>query len=392
MIALLLGVCLAVALGWGGWNLLRRPASPGFDRGAIADLMDRRSREAPTFEGSQKIIPERPEDRRWYLPPDEAATVFEVLTRINRYDPWSYYAHRPDLRHVVDWPEHPRGRWIFRTNSLGFREDEELREARPALRILLTGDSHTSGFCDNADAFATRIEVALAARGGAGSVEVLNAADIAYSFYNYVGVLEGHRGLAPHVFVVTVHGGNDFREALLPYRYFARLPLPEWDRRDRPPEGHTGDIFVPASHQGLLSVARFKDHASEVLLARAAALEVFTEISAVCHARGIRLVCVHLPSPIEIERQRMPDLVEPTMRALGLDDGDLEEHVRMTASIMADVAALGIEVVDTTAALRASDEPCFWRTDLHLNLLGHQIVARELEPVLARSITSAEPR
>ncbi len=391
-IALLLGLLLAVAAGWGGWSLLQRPASPGFDRGAIAELLERRSRENPAQKTESTSSMGRPEDRRWYVPPDEAAVVFEVLTRINQYDPWCYYAHRPNLRHEVEWPEHPRGRWTFRTNGLGLRADVELRDARPALRILLTGDSHTSGFCDYADSFAGRVESALASSGSAGSVEVLNAADIAYSFYNYLGVLEKHRELAPTAFVVTVHGGNDFREALLPYRYFARLPLPTWDRGDRAPEGHAGDIFVPASHQGLLSVARFRDHRSEEDLARKAAVEVFMEIRAICRARNIRLVCVYLPSPIEIERERLADLVEPTMRALDLDDDDLAAHARMCVSILADIAALGVEVADTTAALRASSEACFWRTDLHLNLLGHEIVARELESVLTRSVGRVESR
>lgn len=381
--ALALGALLAVAAGGLAWRWLREKNAPaGLDRDAVAQLLAQRSATASPPESPADSFVRRPEGRRWYVPPEEAATIFEVLTRVNRYDPWCYYAHKPDYVHEVEWPEHPRGRWTYRTNASGLRNDAEVRSDRPDLRVLVTGDSHTDGFCDNADSYSGRLQTALARRAGR-SVEVLNAANLAYSFHNYLGVLEKHLELQPDVFVVAVHGGNDFREVLLPYRYFERLPLPPKDAGERAPDDSGEDIFVPASHQGLLSVLRFRDQPEEKVLALRAAVEVMTEMRNTCDKHGIALICLYLPSPIEVERHRLADLVEPTMRALGLTEGDFAAHTAMARDFLREVGALGIEVLDTTDALRATGSPCYWREDLHLNLLGHETVARLLDPVVA---------
>jgi hypothetical protein len=386
-LALALGTALATAAGWFAWRSLRAPTAPvDFDRRAIADLLARRSATPAPPAIAATGAPRRAEDRAWYVPSADAALLFAVKMRGSQYDPWCYHAHKPGFELKTPWAEHPNGHWTYRTNSIGLREDDEVRGARPDLRVLVTGDSHTDGFCDNADNYTNRLESSLARRFASKSIEVLNAADLAYSFYSYFGVLEKFVHLEPGLFVVAVHGGNDFLEALVPYRYFAREPLPPEliDEGLRAAAGRQDEIFIPASYQGLLSIAYFRRHPEEKAVALRAALEVFTEIQRTCAEHGIALICLYLPSPIEIERTRHADLIEPTMQALGLDEEDVESHAEIGRTLMRELEARGIAVLDTGADLRAAQASCFWRQDLHLNLLGHATVARALEPLVAR--------
>jgi hypothetical protein len=384
--ALALGSILAAVVGWVGWHYTRPAVAPAdFDREAIAELLARRSTEKPVPVVRAPGTALRAEDRAWYVPIEDAKKLFAVLMRGSRYDPWCYHSHKPNLRLEVQWAEHPRHQWTYRTNSIGLREDDEVRSEQPDLRVLVTGDSHSDGFCDNADSYSNRLEASLARRFPKTSVEVLNAADLAYSFYSYLGVLEKFLYLKPNVFVVAVHGGNDFQEVLLPYRYFARLPLPQAliDDGKRVHAAGKDEIFVPASYQGLLSIAYFRHHPEEKAVALRAAVQVFSEMKRTCTENGIVLICVYLPSPIEIERNRLSDIILPSMRALGLQDGDIETHAEIGRTLMREIAAMGIVVLDTTAALHDAAGPCFWRQDLHLNLIGHETIARSLEPLVA---------
>ncbi|MFS8084781.1 MAG: hypothetical protein ACMG6H_04060 [Acidobacteriota bacterium] len=53
------------------------------------------------------------------------------------------HLHRPNANLEFAWPEHPKGKIIFRTNNLGFREDHDtsIKKADGTVRILVTGDS-----------------------------------------------------------------------------------------------------------------------------------------------------------------------------------------------------------------------------------------------------------
>lgn len=97
--------------------------------------------------GPPRDQPRDPEARTYYLTAELSARLFYRDRSSQRYDPWSYFTHKPGLDIEVPWPEHPEGHWRYATNSLGLREDGELLEGRPDLGILVTGNSHTDGFC-----------------------------------------------------------------------------------------------------------------------------------------------------------------------------------------------------------------------------------------------------
>ena len=78
-----------------------------------------------------------------------------------------------------------------------------------------------AGACSTHESFPNRLEARLRVRDAQRSVEVWNAGCSNYSLYNYLGTLERLAHLAPDVFVVVVHGGNDFSEAA-PNRWVRR--------------------------------------------------------------------------------------------------------------------------------------------------------------------------
>jgi hypothetical protein len=45
---------------------------------------------------------------------------------------------------------------------------------------------------------------------------------------------------------------------------------------------------------------------------------------------------------------------------------------------LAALAELGVETIDMRAIISAQETPAFWRSDHHLNTLGHDLVASEL--------------
>ncbi len=387
LVAFALGTALATIVALFAWERLTRDDVAAFDRSPAQELLRQRSAaatrvEPPTRKPARAV---RPEDRRFYLPIEDEQKLFKVSMRGHRYDPWTWYSHKPDLVHETAWAEHPRGRWTYRTNSIGLRSDREVVAGRPDLRVLVTGDSHTEGYCDNADSFPYRVEAALAARFPARTVEVLNAADGGYSFHNHLGVLEKFRDLRPHVFVVAVHGGNDFREILLPYRYFARLP-PVLDPSLAERAGEAGAIFIGAVFQSLASVGWFQSHPADIELALGAAQDVMTEIQQICAEDGIRLLCLYLPSPVEMELERNADRLLTVMQSCQIGREDLDRHALIGQRFLRQMQELGVDVLDTTPSLRAVDGPCFWREDLHLNLAGHAAIATVLEPLVVQLV------
>ncbi len=384
LVALVIGIALAVA-AWSWWSSRSTVSEPQFDRAAVQTLLLERSREAveppqPAFD------PGDPRARPWWIPEADARFLFAVSTRGQRYDPWTYHAAIPDLDADVTWPEHARGKFHYRTNGRSLREDAEVAVVRGDLRVLVTGDSHSAGFCDNAESFANVLEARLAQRFPARSIDVVNAANMGFSFHNYLGVLEKYRDLRPHVFVVAVHGGNDFQEVLLPTRYLQRLPpRPEDDsllgRR------RSADVKFPAAmFQGVWSIASFRSYPEDRALALSSAVDVLARIRAICAEDGIDLVIALIPSPIEVEGELHAEKVLPVMELFQLSRADVVEHGELGRELLRRLERESVTCIDALDALRQSGAPSFWRQDLHLSVVGQDRMARLLEPIVARRL------
>jgi len=105
------------------------------------------------------------------------------------------------------------GSWEFRTNSQGFRDDEEYRYAKPAtrLRVLVLGDSHTQGYeVGQSATFSSVLENQLRAAGL--DAEVLNTGISGFGTAEELMFLK-HEGMKyrPDAVVVAFYG-NDFED------------------------------------------------------------------------------------------------------------------------------------------------------------------------------------
>ena len=300
-----------------------------------------------------------------------------------RYDPLTHFWAGPGFEARLKFEEHPDGGWDVVTNQLGFREQDEVRVERPDLRILVTGDSHTEGVVATDESFSNLLEQMLRERAPDRTVEVLNGGLGAFNFYNYVGVLEKFLSLEPDVFVLSVYGGNDFKESLLLHRYFQRLtppppPTVEWAVRWK--EAVAADLaLIAQSYSQLLA---FQNDPSEPPLALEAARLVTEEIQRICAERGIRFICVLIPAMTDVQPQLIQPRIDRLRDLFGLAPADLEINDRISEHYLKILEQLGLKCVDMRPIYRAEAESVFWFTDLHINRLGHQRIAEALLPLV----------
>ncbi len=327
---------------------------------------------------------------------DEESRKLFVRTRGEVFDALCGDAWQPNVDSTIPFAEYPGGAFAVRTNSLGMREDAEPASQRPALRILVAGDSHTDGVCANAESFSNLLEELLRKRAAGeaqirgehfdpASVEVLNAGKGSYSFYNYLGVLQRFLYLEPHVFLLTVYGGNDFEEVLTVWHFYFNeghrpLGMPVYGAEVTA----AGLINKGALAQGLTSVRYFKTYPEQIEISKRASFEVLDHMQALCKERGIRLVIAYLPSRMEVAPDDPQLRLDELLEVLHLSRSDLQSTTQLADAMLAHLAERGVDCIDLRGPFAASKERLYWKMDCHLGLLGHQLVANELAKWLAR--------
>ncbi|MBM3978061.1 MAG: hypothetical protein FJ299_13875 [Planctomycetes bacterium] len=329
-----------------------------------------------------ELAPEQPlRAGRWSEA--DARRVFPIEAGYFVFDEWRGFKRRPSTSRSYVFGEHHAGGFSARTNALAMREDAEPSATPPGLRVLVTGDSHTDGACDNAESFANRAEALLAARRPDRSCEVLNAGCGSYSFYNYLGVLESCARLEPDVFVVCVYGGNDWGEALAPWHHHHGTQRPEsgGDYDQRLSEALAvhdgwGRQAVSQSHNQYLY---FQRQPEQLELGLRAGVSVCEELRRRCVQARIRLIVAYLPPMVDVQRSRLLPHIDEVDRRLGLDASTLASTDALADRFLAWCEDAQIETLDLRPILRtAAEEPLYWRTDLHLAVEGHERVARAL--------------
>jgi len=275
--------------------------------------------------------------------------------------------------------------WAIRTNDRGFRNDADVRVLKPDLRILVTGDSHVDGVCNNDDTFAARLEASLARRGE--DVEVLNGALGGFNPFHYLWVLERFADeLDPDVFVVTIFGGNDFKMTLRFQRFFHRRPpLPPGRHRIEDLKAEKVRL-MGARAQELNQLVYFLDHPDEIEVATETLIAITDRILERCAEHDVRPVFVWLPSPLQGQPRFHRQLIDGLVRVFGLDDAMLGHLDRIADPWFEHLAERDVEALDLRPLFRASDELLYWENDRHLNIVGHELVATALEPVILEAL------
>jgi hypothetical protein len=319
------------------------------------------------------------------LDPEEVARFFPP-TPVIRYDAFSYFRQVAFRNQTSTWREHPRGAWTHRTNSIGMREDREPSVEHPDLRILVTGDSHTDGVCENSESFVHLLEADLAARHPGRTVEALNAGAGGYSFYNYLGTLERLLPLEPDAFVVTIYGGNDFEEILSLQHRFRGTQRPAGSKNYWPQIERAIEIFKPCLAQCFGSLKYFAANPDQKEIALQGARDVCTEIAVVCLRNSVRPIFVYVPPLEDVEWPLHADKLDPVREVLGLSDEDLACHEQLADSLLASLRAKRLEVVDMRAPFRAAKRPLYWAEDNHINLDAQRLIADALQPLFGPEI------
>lgn len=309
---------------------------------------------------------------------ETARQLFPFPPNRSAYDPDLIFRHRANLASRTTWPEHPAGEWTLRTNADGFREDGPASLADADLGILVAGDSHASGACDNGETFAALLQARLGADRPGERVEVLNAACPGYSFYNYLGTVRRFLPDRPDTVVVTVYGGNDFYGVLKVHHWLRGTTYPPrrknyWEKVERARERSTSFLA-----QSLNQVLYFQEHPEQADVALEAALVLAGETRRLCAESGARLVYVYVPPMFEVGHPELEDDVRDLREILDLDESDLFTSREIGRTFLDGLERLGIDALDMGPVFRATEAPVYWARDLHINLLGHERVAEEL--------------
>lgn len=301
----------------------------------------------------------------------------DFLTRETDYyvpDALAGHVHKPYAKREYAWAEHEKGKIVFRTNNLGFREDEDTEVTKPehTVRVLVTGDSHTDGVVYNAESFPNLLEQKLNSTPGASEFEVINGGTGYYTFQNYAGFLRKYLYLKPDYFIVTVYTGNDFMEAVAAAAKSGRLAVPStpfWYRLKLrlAPE--------PLVSQALNQIIYFKTSPQMKEEALEIARRQLKEIRDTCLENNIRLVVVFLPTKLDVEdRSRLQGI----KNSFGLTDAEANVNRELTVSLTGWLERQSVKCLDMTPYMSGKSDSLFWEKDYHLNVKGHKSVADAL--------------
>lgn len=234
------------------------------------------------------------------IPEDVVRKLFPNLDNGRlEYHPTLFQRRIPGLDTWEFLSEIEGGRYRMRTNSLGFRGDEDPSPTQPDLRVIVTGASNAEGKCDDRQAAPALLEQALAARSPGLDVEVLNAGCAGYTFYNTLAQLELYADLQPDVFCLVAYGGNDF---------FGCVKFDRWyEHRRRSKSEPWSYAALEASDDPFLrklvgteigQAVYYLNNPEGVQHTIDAACGATREMAALCRERAIRFVCLYLPPPL----------------------------------------------------------------------------------------------
>lgn len=290
------------------------------------------------------------------------------------HDPLQIVRRKPGLSFWVHFKEHEAKGFRVRTNDRGGREDEPFDPRQLDLRILVAGDSHSEGACENAESWANVLEVLLRTSTGL-DARVDNASCAGHSPYHHLGVLERclADGIRPDVFAVAVYAGNDLIEALQVHDHVTRTVRPRETYAHGPQIEKVVAVHPMAAAQLWYQHLYFRQNPTHVDTALDVVAAALDDARRVCEQHGVRFLPLWLPSAAEIEWDRHRDFAR-AVEVLDLSDEPRRAGERWREGLFARTSSFGW--LDLAPVLADCPEGAFWRLDKHLSVAGQARVAR----------------
>lgn len=386
-----LSTALSLVLGWAVWSWWdgRQPA--GLEFHEVGDDLEKIRRERAVYAAERTAASAdpfavEPTERPYYLTEEHAYQLFGLANKpegLHLYDPYCYVVQKAFRDAQVPWKEHPERKYTLATNEDGLRDDPIDWDADPDLRVLVAGDSHTFGVCSNDESYPNRLEQLLAEAWPGRSFDVLNTGQGGYSFYHYLGMLEKYRYLEPDVFVLGIFGGNDFSEISGLARTFGEGPPAHFTSEQRDLRRRSIETVSRAAlGQCLTGTFYFEHHPEHVAAMSDIALDLARQMRALCEARGARMVVAFIPAPCNLKWDAPIPKVDEAREFLQLEPDAVDVLDEVADRFLDRMRAEGVPVVDLRETIAGLDVPPYWRHDLHLDVTGHDLLARELQPVV----------
>jgi hypothetical protein len=289
-------------------------------------------------------------------------------------DSLAMFIHLPNIKIHENWGT-PQQRVTNkrRTNNLGFRENEDIRDKKDCeIRILVTGDSHTDGSVkENNNTFINVLEHKLNESQTDHFYNCINGGTAFYTFKNYHGFLKKYLYLKPDVYIITVFTGNDFRETILfesdrttlenVYKYTYNKAIRKFFSTDKK---------ALLSNQGVEQTLYFDYFKEDISTSLKHSKKYLTAIKKICEENNIKLIVTLLPSKIETNAIYKNQIKS----AFNLNEDIINTNKNLTTELKEYLTLKNIKYIDLLKPLKESKEKVFWDHDLHINTHAHSII------------------
>lgn len=388
-------------------------------------------------EGAMRMLPAPPRLQEDAGTPDDALWVDpdwrSPPPKAYRMDPILGYDNAPSARADVRVAEHPGRAFRFRTESYGIRRDTDVTIPKPpdVHRVLVLGDSQTSGYANNDETYPGRLEEAWQARSPGQTVEVLNAGVDGYGPQQaYLWYRERAAPLDPDLVIFAIYVGNDLSDLafgdvdgaiiddeagrvspfLTPWtwaqlhselvkRIEPPLALRLHDPLERfgvqvgppvPPAGTEPLIRVMKEchgcwFQSLRQATRAQSHPDQIGRSYDRLETLLRLLHSRVTANGTTLAVLLIPTKNQVEPNDERGAVARAARLLDLDDSVLSYDERAYAGLREVAQRAGVSVIDPLDDLRAdaSGTRLYYRRDWHLNPDGNRALAAAIDRALS---------
>jgi len=82
----------------------------------------------------------------------------------------------------------------------------------------------------------------------------------------------------------------------------------------------------------------------------------------------------------QVQPEYLASEIKPICEILKIDPSEIRVNDELGNEYLADLKKEGIEFIDMRKTFREQSEPAFWKTDSHINTLGHRLIGEALLP------------